>query len=337
MLTQKLVNMGQAGNQGQIKPRHKAITALFPYAVWRERSGECGMVDALLDIVQAPEFGGSMWEEITPFIPTLFTEASPRSIVLVSPLLPWSDERHDETLVVRWAAAAAGVPYTMEVGQSVVGALLHIATNGSLHPHIPVDIWVWLNKRPSLPRICLGRSKGTEGCVVRQVRALGDIEILKSYLLLVWSQWNPVHPGGLTEMSTLIREDFGGIGMQHHRGDLIKHLNLIIAGLEQQSDSLKLDLGLHQVLLAIRQYKELEKELLEVDRRAKEIPTRTSPRLASLSDSLILAYAHRVPLDVHLCALSPVPGVAYQEHSLLDPPTRRFCFTPSLHQSSDLL
>jgi hypothetical protein len=106
-------------------------------------------------------------------------------------------------MVAGWAVAASAVPYTEEAGQSVVDILLHIASVDSLRPHIPTGIWTWLNKRPSLPPKCVGRSRGSSGDVVRQVRALRDTEILKSYLLLVLSEWDCIddqQPGGLAEM-----------------------------------------------------------------------------------------------------------------------------------------
>jgi hypothetical protein len=65
--------------------------------------------------------------------------------------------------------------------------------------------------QPSLPPECSGRSRGSSADVVRQIRGLGDIEILKSYLLLVWSEWDHVgdeQSGGLAEMQISIREDF---------------------------------------------------------------------------------------------------------------------------------
>jgi hypothetical protein len=49
-----------------------------------------------------------------------------------------------------WITAASALPYTDEVGERVVDALLGMATRDNLRPHIPVVAWDWLNKRPDL-------------------------------------------------------------------------------------------------------------------------------------------------------------------------------------------
>ena len=123
--------------------------------------------------------------------------ASPRALVLVSPYIPWdwSGRKEDwsgrkEGLILRWAAATSTAPYTEEVARSVVDTLLQIASKEELQPHIPIHIWLWLTKCPPLPPICLGRNVGTCAHVVKAVRALRNIEVLKSYFLLVWSEWN---------------------------------------------------------------------------------------------------------------------------------------------------
>ena len=71
----------------------------------------------------------------------------------MSPYLPWTDAFYDQNAVHRWAAAALAVPYTEEVGQSVVDVLLQIASNSSLRLHIPRDVWALLKKRVSLPPV----------------------------------------------------------------------------------------------------------------------------------------------------------------------------------------
>ena len=123
-----------------------------------------------------------IWHHAKPLIMRLSNTQSPPSldwiITLASPHVSWHDEPYDRNMVARWAKAASAVPYTEEVGQNVVDVLLHIASVDSLRPHIPVDIWRWLKNQPSLPPECSGRSRGSSGDVVRQVRALGDIEIL---------------------------------------------------------------------------------------------------------------------------------------------------------------
>ena len=210
--------------------KRKSISALLPYAVWLERRGNYEMLDALLCGARASK--RLMWIRTKPFLPTLFNKASPQAIVPVSPHVGWRRLTFTDhkDMISRWAAAASAIPYTEEVGQSVVDALLHIASNDSLRPHIHVGMWVWLEKRPSLPPECFGRSRGTGWKVVRHIRALGDIEILKSYFLLVWSEWDPIFgwSEGLAEMQASIREDFNGLEMGRHREDLIERLDHVL-------------------------------------------------------------------------------------------------------------
>jgi hypothetical protein len=260
--------------------RRKAISALLPYEVWRSRDGERGALDVLFRAATTSE--GLMWVRITPFIPTLFNEASPRTTVLVSSHADWEQLKDCENLICQWAAAVSAVQYTeedTEVGQSVVDALLHIASIDSLRPHIPVNIWAWLEKQPSLPPGSLGRSKGSNESVVCHVRALGDIGILKSYLLLVWSEWNL--PKSSTVMEVSIREDFSGLEMGHHREDLISRLDHILEQLRRAVRGPNIDhLGIGW---ANEFYGRLKKVLLEMDREAMKILTRMSPRMITLS------------------------------------------------------
>ena len=109
--------------------------------------------------------------------------------------------------------------------------MLQIASIDDLRPHIPIDLWAWLKKEPSLPPICLGRSRGAERNVIRHVRGLGDPDLLKSYFLLVWSEWDTLSESGLEEMKDSIAEDLGGIFMQHHRWDLTRRLYFVFGAL----------------------------------------------------------------------------------------------------------
>jgi hypothetical protein len=263
------------------------------------------MVDAFLGAARASSSAAFMWNAIRPFCATLLNEDSPsRVVTLVSPhVLPyrWS---FDKKNVTRWAAAVRAVQYTEEVGQSAVDALLQIASDASLQHRIPIDGWSWLHKRPSLPPVCNGRSIGTSEDVVRKVRALGDVEILKSYLLLVWSEWDHVgayyqwpedsrlrlavraggvagqvlRAGGFNEMWISIREDFSGIGMERHRQDLIERLDHVLGQLDQGLEYLKQHKPIideDEIRLAKKQYGELKEVLLGVDGDAMRILTRT--------------------------------------------------------------
>jgi hypothetical protein len=129
-----------------------------------------------------------------------------------------------------WAAAASAVPYTDETGQSVADTLLHIAFNDSLQPHMPIDMWSWLRKSPSLPPVCTGRGWGCTPDIVRIVQGLGDVEILTSYLLLVWSEWQTQY--ATWEMDALIKKNFSGIRMEYHQKKLLQHLDHVLGQLE---------------------------------------------------------------------------------------------------------
>jgi hypothetical protein len=183
-----------------------------------------------------------MWHQVGQYISGLFHKASPRALVLVLPHIPWGQVTNRDDLIQRWAAAAFAIPYTEEVAQSVVVTLFQIASEEELLPYIPINIWSWLTKQPPLPPVCLGRHVGTRAHVVKAVRALNDIEVLKSYFLLIWSEWNVWGYGyrsGFSDMRISIQEDFGGIGMRHHRADLVRHLNHVLRQLDRGLEYLK--------------------------------------------------------------------------------------------------
>jgi hypothetical protein len=135
-----------------------------------------------------------MWHHAGEYLSGLLYEASPRAIVLVLQCIRRDRLTDREDLIQRWGAAASAVTYTEEIAQSVVDTLLQIASEEELLPYIPANVWSWLTKRPHLPPICLGRSIGTCPHVLKAVRALKDVEVLKSYLFLVWSEWNMPRP-----------------------------------------------------------------------------------------------------------------------------------------------
>ena len=153
----------------------------------------------------------------------------------------------------------------------MVHTLLSMGDPGILLPHVPIDIWALLEKQPSLPPDCHGRTVGTQDYIVRHVRGLGDIKIFKSYLLLVWSEWDRPFPCGVSEMCTSIWSDFSGSGMRHHREDLIKRLDHVIGQLDRGLGYLRL----HKSRMsewcfqeAKKKYRMLREVLLEVDRAA---------------------------------------------------------------------
>ena len=395
-ITQKLNTMATSTSPGEIYSKHKAISALFPYAVWLEQHGEQEMVDAIFGVVRASTAGSFMWWRVNPFITTLFDMQGPpslnRVIALISPYVVWEGTSHKKRKVTRWAAAVSTLPYTELVGQNVVNALLQIASVRSLRPLIPISVWTWcthgdyIRLRPSLdtpgqslslfpgpscilpgfpesmqssslsvtsacpdigvvhpnhdvtiyppgiyapvppfgiieatqlslPPGCLGRLMGNRGGVVCHVRKLGDIGILKSYFLLIWSEWDYIddQSGGLAEMQISIQEDFSGVSMQLHREDLIKRLDEVLGQLDQGIVSLEQHKpGIYEddIQLAKEQYGELKRVLVEVDREALNILTRKSP--CSIIFSLLISGGMgRIPLNLYVCSASPMPIISH--------------------------
>ena len=89
-----------------------------------------------------------------------------------------------------------------------------------LRPHTPTVAWDWLKKHPLLRPGCRGLTLGTDYNVIQTVRELGDIELIASYLFIVWSESSSLDLQGFTAMLSLIREELGGIEAMGHRGDL---------------------------------------------------------------------------------------------------------------------
>ena len=198
----------------------------------------------------------------------MFDESSPpylnQVITLVAPSVPWGDSGYTRNAVARWATAVLGTPYSEVVGQNVAKALLQIAYEDTLRPEIPMKIWAWLKRRPSLPPAPWRRVRETAS-VARHIWGLGDIEILKSYFLLAWLEWNILSSDGLVQMTITIEEEFYGIAMRRHRKDLIKHLGHILKQLDQGVlDSERPSGGASEY--GKHQYEQLREVLLAVDR-----------------------------------------------------------------------
>ena len=276
-MAQTLLAMAASDDMFTVRCKRKAVTAFFPYAVWRERDGDHGMMDAFL--AAAKVFGSTttLWHPITPFIPTLFEVASSQAVVVAASHVPWHRGLDGANVVAAWAVATSEVTCTEDIERRVVDALLQIASVDSLRPHIPNDSWLWLNKRPTLPPVCLGRSMGTKKHVVRRVRELRDVETLKSYLLLVWSEWDPISsPMCLSEMQLAISRDLRGPDMRGHREDLINHLDQVLKQLERGLGFLRqynLWIDEEDVQRAKGQYEKLREILRGLDEGEMEIPT----------------------------------------------------------------
>ena len=256
------------------------------------------------------------WECIGTYIIPLFGEpATPLDWVIAraSHHVPWRSKLVNEDTVTRWAATASAAPYTKEVGESVVDALLQIASIDSLRPYIPFGIWAWLKKQPYLPGAPFQQPDRSRGNVIRHMRTLGDIEILTSYFLLVLSRprYFGVESGGFAEMRISIREDFGGIGMGRHREDLIKELDRVI---ERSYQWTRPDVQ------TIERCGELKRALVDLDRDAVKILTRASPRFV-IFGLLTPVDTYRIPLDLHVHLASSGPVVSHLGKIVLLPPT----------------
>ena len=270
--------MIDATDQSLIDSKYKAITAFIPYTVWWEQVGQQEMFEVSLDAIKVLKKRGFVWHGIESFpVATLLSDEKPTSlkqaVILMLPHLSVWRTIDVQDSVQLWAAAASAVPYTDEVGQSVVDTLLQIAYDDSLQPHIPIGMWSWLNKCPSLPPICTGRYLGSLQCIVQIVQGLRDIEILTSYLLLIWSEWDVLDQDGIDKVCTLIREDFSRVEMGYNRKQLLQHLEHVLGqlglGLEHlQQYQPYLDED-HVQTMGI-QYRQLKEVLLEVDGKAND-------------------------------------------------------------------
>jgi len=272
LITQKLREIVEdAGTRSTIiRSKRKALTALFPYVTLRTKDGEHEMFDVFLRVVRSSERSGLMWFYIEPLLSVLLDERAPvfskQAAIMASPHVPWWQFENGGHLVQLWAGAYSAVPYTDDVGQSVVDTLLQIASWKS--PAITDDMWLWLNKCPDLPPVCSGRYWGSNHAVFKMVRALKDTKTLTSYLLLIWSEWDFLMPRGFDEMCASIREDFSGEEMGRHRTDLIRRLSYVRRELERGLEYIqqyKPELKEENLHRRRDQYKRLQDILLEVD------------------------------------------------------------------------
>ena len=315
--------MAEAEDQHLLWLKHMAITTLLPHAVREERDGQPEMFNTILHVARAfrePEF---MWDEIIEFVSTLFSEASPRAAILASPHLPWRRLKDRQDLVQQWIEMVSVTPHTEELAQGAVDTLLQVASRPDLLQNITPEAWSWLTLRPSLPPVCIGQALGTNHRVVEAVRALKDLEVLKSYFLLVWSEWGWIKDGGLNEMCISILEDFGGIGMGRHRADLIQRLDHVLGQLDHGLGYL----AKHNPYIREEnhvqgmkdQYQQLRGKLLGANTEAiSRTPHLMIPILCVLT---LILDAHRISHDVYVCTPSPMSIVLGLKRSVPPLPT----------------
>ena len=299
--------MVDAADHTLMHAKRKAISALLVYLIL-ERGREQQMANAISHVIRSLGTTWSTWRHIEPYTSVLFGGLNSPStdplIVLLSPYIGWDDALRSKDNVVRWATAALAVPYTEEVGRDIASALVQIACWGSLLPHIPTEIWTWLKKHSTLPPPYQGGRMLITGDTVRYIQGLGDIEIFRSYLCLVWSERCYIED--VCVIGDWLREDFCGIGMWGHREDLIKRLDKVLEDCDQESGPNE-DLG--------ARYQMLREVLLEVETKATKILIGT-PRRLSLSirytESSTNVDVHRIPLNVHLFFASPLSVICPQ-------------------------
>ena len=263
--------MIKADDHRSLQSKRKAISALLPYAVWQERDGQPEILDSILRAARASRMLTFVWYRADQFLSTKLSKASPRTVVLVLPYIIRRDFTDREALIRRWAAIAPAVPYIEEAAQGMVDMLLQLASEDELVRHVPIDLWSWLTRCPPLPPVCQGRYDRTCAPVVDAVRALKDVDVFKSYLLVVWSEWDNLRFNGFYKMHTSIQEDFGGIGMGHHRADLIQRLDHILEQLDRGLEHFKkYDPETDEWDLRIRKdrYQELRETLLKTNMKA---------------------------------------------------------------------
>ena len=311
--------------------KFKAIATLLSYAIQQERCEETNGFDAILRYVKMCS-REDRFSAFTFFLETLevFVHASPRAVILITAHLGWCWRiiplAEAQDLISKWVSAISAAPHTEEVAQSAVDTLLQIAANPNLRPSIPADAWLCLNRRPSLPPACRGPLWGSGHDIVQAVRGLNDTGIHTSYLILVWSEWNPLDYNSFAEMGISAREDFNGIRMSCHRAELIQRLDHILGELDRRSRHLDVNFEdgeswCEKVGPSLRvvkdRYGQLRRILQEVDEKAPEILNGMPHSFKIFLCLLTLMDLHRIPIYVHVCNASPMPITSHLERSVL--------------------
>ena len=133
----------------------------------------------------------------------------------------WFHAADKYTFIQRWASAASRLRYTPEIGQSMVEVLLRMACMYQWRSHITWGTWGWLGRRPQLPPVCRARSLCCNNLgVISEVESLEDVEILRDYLIVVWSEWDWLAPWVCSHMCAVIKRHFGGERERGHRDKL---------------------------------------------------------------------------------------------------------------------
>ena len=257
--------------------KYKAITALFPYAVRRGQEGDSQLLDAFLCTVKHFPYT-SQWtrRHIRPAIPKLLAKGSSttlkRAAVVALPYLElaWLDSEDIRSFVELWTSAADALEDAEGICQAVVDVLLQMAFFHSVRAHITPKAWSWLNKRPSLPPRCRGRLLCSIGSnVLPAIRARNDIELLTSYLITMWSEWDCAGEWAFEGMCESLWEVFCGDvedEVREHRMDLLARLNSVLGVLGKGLEHLRVhnpDMQPGELEVIKERYRELKRILTQ--------------------------------------------------------------------------
>jgi len=312
--------MADAQDYHLIQSKRKAINALLPYAVYQEHAGEPGILDAFLCAARASKLLKFEWSHTRKYTGTLLTKASPRAIILASPHIHWGALTDRGDLVQQWAAATSAVPHTEEIAQSVVDTLLQIAFHSQLSPYIPANTWLWLTKQPCLPPICRGRYDGTRLPVAKAVRQLKDIEITKSYFLLVWSEWDYFTDLAFDESCTLMHENFSEAWSGWHQAELIQHLEHVLTQLDQGLEHLQQ----HNPNLIEWHFQKMKYQYRKLKDVLLEAVTGVFYPMIIFHHILTQVDMYRISYNIHVCTPTPMPIALHQEPFTLPTPPLSF-------------
>ena len=257
--------------------KYKAITTLFSYAARRGQEGDTNLLDAFLCAVRNFPCT-SLWTRryIRPVIPRLLAEGSPntlkRAAILALPHLElvWLESNDTPKFIDSWISAADALECTEDVSQAVVDVLLQMAFFHTVRAHITPKAWAWLNKRPALPPRSRGRLLCSIGSnVLPAIRSRKDTELLTSYLVTMWSEWDCAGEWAFEGMCEVLREEFrwdGDEGLGECRKDLLGRLNLVLGELNKGLGYLRarhLDMQLDEFEVIRGRYRALKRILVQ--------------------------------------------------------------------------
>jgi len=295
------------------RPNPEVIHLLFWYAVRQERGGDTGLFDAILNLTEWITAQLSSFHELWHLSASkMCTYGSLRAAVLAGPNIYWEQGQSmdNQGLISKWAAGISVSPHTEEVAGRVVDTLFRIAAIPHLLPFIPADAWSWLKDRPSQPPAHRDLFWRCNRNIVRTVRELGDIGILTSYLIIIWSWRVFINLSGFAEVRMSICEDLKGINMGYHRAELIQLLDSI--SINQPSVRSGAALA-NYIRITGAMYQEFKRMLQEVDRNANEILIKRMPSSFIFPTMLTLMGLHRTLLHLHVCPASPVSVTSHSE------------------------